>query len=123
VPAPLGNTTTKKMPKIDVLGVEDSAATRSAVRFFRERRIVVRYLDLRKRPIELAELRAILDRLGARALVEGEIPSDRGAFLARLRTDPQLLRLPLVRYGNEVTAGSEEATWKLWLARRSGGVR
>jgi len=64
MPAPLGKTPTKKMPKIDVLGIDDSASTRSAVRFFRERRIVVRFVDLRKKSMTPAELRYFLDRLG-----------------------------------------------------------
>jgi arsenate reductase (glutaredoxin) len=132
MPAPLGKTPTKKMPKIDVLGVEDSAQTRSAVRFFRERRIVVRYVDLRKKPIDAAQLRYFVDRLGAAALLENgsgatdaaprPIP-DRGALLASVHADARLLRLPLVRYGDEVTAGLDETTWRAWLARRSGSAR
>ena len=49
MPAPLGKTPTKKMPDIQVFGRDDSAATRAALRFFRERRVVVHYVDLRKR--------------------------------------------------------------------------
>jgi arsenate reductase-like glutaredoxin family protein len=126
MPAPLGKTPTKKMPKIDVIGIEDSAATRSAIRFFRERRIVVRFVDLRKRPIDAAELRGFMDRLGASALVGFEPPDtalDRGGLVARIRADPSLLRLPLVRYGDAVTAGLDETKWREWLARRSGGGR
>jgi arsenate reductase (glutaredoxin) len=122
VPAPLGKTPTKKMPKIDVLGVEGSASTRAAVRFFRERRIVVRFVDLSKRPIDAAELRVVVERLGAGALAPGVAPdvlSDRGALLARVRADPGLLRLPLVRHGDEITAGPSEATWAGWLARHA----
>ena len=130
MPAPLGKTPTKKMPKIDVLGLEDSAATRAAVRFFRERRIVVRFVDLRKKPLEATELRLLLDRLGAAALAgaapAGAAPADllldRGSLLARVRADPSLLRLPLVRYGDNVTAGPGETIWREWLARRSGGA-
>jgi arsenate reductase-like glutaredoxin family protein len=124
MPAPLGKTITKKMPKIDVLGLEGSAATRGAIRFFRERRIVVRFVDLGKRPIEAAELRVLVERLGVAALSAGvpaEVLSDRGALLARVRTEPSLLRLPLVRHGDELTAGPAEAIWAGWLARRSGG--
>jgi arsenate reductase-like glutaredoxin family protein len=126
MPAPLGKTPTKKMPKIDVLGIEDSSATRSAIRFFRERRIVVRFVDLRKRPIDAAELRLLLDRLGAAALAGGEPPATalhRGGLVALVRADPSLLRLPLVRYGDAVTAGLDETKWREWLARRSGGTR
>ena len=61
---------TKKMPDIQVFGREDSSATRAALRFFRERRIVVHYVDLRKRPIAPGELRRFTERLGARALLD-----------------------------------------------------
>jgi arsenate reductase len=126
MPAPLGKVPTRKMPKIDVLGLEDSRSTRAAVRFFRERRIVVQFVDLAKRPIDAAELRRLLDRLGAAALLVDPPPdgvADRGALLARVRADPSVLRLPLVRHGDEVTAGPDEATWSAWLAGRQGGGR
>ena len=138
MPAPLGKTPTKKMPKIDVLGTDDSPSTRAAVRFFRERRIVVRYVDLRKRPIDAAELRGFMDRLGAGGLLEQALPGaggaagtgtspgagaapDRGSVLAMVRADPALLRLPLVRHGEYLTAGPAEATWTEWLARGKRG--
>ena len=130
MPAPLGKTPTKKMPRIDVLGTEDSPSTRSAVRFFRERRIVVRFVDLRKKPLDAAELRHFTDRLGAAALLEADSGgsiggdaagvADRGALLMRIRADAQLLRLPLVRYGDAVTTGQDEATWRSWLERGRG---
>jgi arsenate reductase-like glutaredoxin family protein len=118
MPAPLGKTPTKKMPRIEVFGLEGSQSTRAAVRFFRERRIVVRYVDLGKRPIDPAELRQFMDRLGAAALLDSDLAADRGTLLARIRADPSLLRLPLVRHGDAVTAGQDETTWRAWLARR-----
>jgi len=33
----------------------------------------------------------------------------------RLLADARLIRLPLVRHGNEVTVGPAEATWSAWL--------
>jgi arsenate reductase-like glutaredoxin family protein len=124
MPAPLGKTPTKKMPKIEVLGLEGSRSTRAAVRFFRERRIVVTFVDLGKRPIDAAELRAFMERLGAAALLDARAAAaastDRGALLALIRADASLLRLPLVRHGNEMTAGPDETTWQAWLARRKG---
>jgi arsenate reductase-like glutaredoxin family protein len=131
MPAPLGQTPTKKMPDIQVFGREDSSATRAAQRFFRERRIVVHSHDLRKRPLAAGELRRFTERLGARAVIDetsrayldaglGYLSMDDGAIVARLLADPRLLRLPLVRYGNEVTAGPAEAVWTRWL-RPSGG--
>ena len=118
MPAPLGKTPTKKMPKIEVFGLEDSQSTRAAVRFFRERRIVVGFVDLGKRAIDATELRDFMDRLGAAALADGGLATERGSLLARVRADATLLRLPIVRYGNDVTAGQDETTWRTWLARR-----
>jgi arsenate reductase-like glutaredoxin family protein len=36
--------------------------------------------------------------------------------LAKLVDEPLLLRQPLVRFGNQLTIGPAEATWKEWLA-------
>ena len=118
MPAPLGTTPTKKMPKIAVLGIDDSPSTRAAVRFFRERRIVVRFVDLRKTPMDAGDLRRLIDKLGGSAFVDGNWGADRGGLVARVRADPSLLRLPLVIYGDDATAGPNEATWAGWLAGR-----
>jgi arsenate reductase-like glutaredoxin family protein len=40
---------------------------------------------------------------------------DDDELAARLLADPRLLRLPLVRNGNAVTAGPDDATWKTWF--------
>jgi arsenate reductase-like glutaredoxin family protein len=128
VPAPLGKTPTKKMPDIQVFGTADSPATRAALRFFRERRIVVHFVDLRKKPIAAGELRRFSDRLGAAALMDTEsrpyregglayLTTDASGITARLLADVRLLKLPLVRYGDDVTAGKDETTWRAWLAR------
>jgi arsenate reductase-like glutaredoxin family protein len=126
MPAPLGKVPTKRMPDIQVFGLDDSQPTRAAQRFFRERRVVVHYVDLRKRPIAPAELRRFVERLGARALLDEGSKAYRDAGLAylsldeagiveRLLRDARLLRLPLVRHGSEVTAGRDEPTWAAWL--------
>jgi hypothetical protein len=111
MPAPLGKTPTKKMPKIEVFGLKDSQSTRAAVRFFRERRIVVRFVDLRA--TDPAEVRRLRDRLGAAAYLDAAGPTAGGGPI-----DVNRLRLPLVRYGDDVTAGLDETTWTAWLARR-----
>jgi arsenate reductase len=128
MPAPLGKVPTKKMPNIQVFGLEDNNATRAALRFFRERRIVVHFVDLKKKPIAAGELRRFTDRLGAPALLDTEsrpykeqglayLSTDATGVTARLLADVRLIRLPLVRYGEEVTAGKAETTWKAWLAK------
>ena len=132
MPAPLGKVPTKRMPDIQVFGRDDSSDTRAALRFFRERRIVVHYADLRKRPLAAGELRRFTERLGPRALLDETSHSYRDAGLAylslddagvtqRVLADPRLLRLPLVRHGNEVTVGRAETTWAAWLRPAGGG--
>jgi len=128
MPAPLGKTPTKRMPNIQVFGLDDSNATRAALRFFRERRIIVSFVDLRKKPIAPGELRRFVDRLGAAALLDTDsrpyreqglayLSTDAAGMAGRMLADVRLIRLPLVRYGDEVTAGRDEAAWKTWLAR------
>jgi arsenate reductase len=133
VPAPLGKVPTKKMPQIQVFGRDDSPATRAALRFFRERRIVVHYVDLKKRPIAPTELRRFTDRLGAHALLDdgskafrdaglGYLSMGDGEIAERLARDSRLIRLPLVRHANDVTAGPAETTWVAWLTPGSGAT-
>ena len=87
MPAPLGKVPTKRMPDIQVFGRDDSSDTRAALRFFRERRIVVHYADLRKRPLAAGELRRFTERLGGRALLDETSRSYRDAGLAYLSLD------------------------------------
>ena len=134
MPAPLGKTPTRRMPEIQVFGPDDSSATRAALRFFRERRVAVHYADLRKRPMAPTELRRFTERLGARAVLDdgsrayrdaglGYLSMSDADIVARLLADPRLLRLPLVRHGNEVTAGPAEAAWTAWLKAAGSTAR
>jgi len=118
-------------PSVQVFGLEDSQPTRAALRFFKERRVTIHFVDLRRRPIASGELRRFVDRLGAPALADTEgkawrdaglryLKMDDGELAGRLLGDVRLLRLPLVRFGNEVAAGRDEAAWKRWLAAPTG---
>jgi arsenate reductase (glutaredoxin) len=119
------------MPDIQVFGLDNDPATRAAQRFFRERRIVVSFVDLRKRRIARAELRRFVERLGAREVIDESarayregalayLSMDEAGIIERVLADPSLLRLPLVRHGNEVTAGRAEPTWAGWLKAAAG---
>jgi arsenate reductase len=112
-------------PLVQVFGRNDSQATRRALRFFKERRMTVSFVDVARRPPAPGELRRFSQRHGARALLDEEGRAYRDAGLAYLRLtddevlerllgDPRLLRLPLVRLGQEVTIGVDEETWRRW---------
>jgi len=111
---------------VQIFGLERDHATRAAVRFFKERRIAIHQVDLAKKPIAPGELRRFVQRLGARALLDDGSRAYRDAGLAYMRLDdaeiverllatPTLLRLPLVRFGHEVSSGRDEARWKRWV--------
>lgn len=114
------------VPAVQVFGLVDSRPTQAALRFFKERRVPVHFVDVRKKPMAPGELRRFVDRLGARALVDEDGKAWRDAGLAYLRMDDEelvgrllanqrLLRLPLARHGAAVTAGIAETTWKAWV--------
>jgi arsenate reductase-like glutaredoxin family protein len=114
-------------PTVQIFGLVDSRPTRAALRFFKERRVNVTFVDLRRKPIAPGELRRFVERLGAAALLDAEgrqykdlglayMRLDGDEIVARLLANNGLLRLPLARCGNAFTAGPADATWKGWLA-------
>jgi len=117
-------------PTVQIFGYEDSQPTRAALRFFKERRVNVHFVNLKQRPIAPGELRRFIERLGAPALLDPTsrpyrdqglqfLTLDVDGVAERLLANPRLLRLPLVRNGNAVTVGAAEATWRAWLAAPS----
>lgn len=110
-------------PQVQVFGRKDSRGTQKAQRFFKERRIPVTFVDVAVKPPAPTELRRFAERLGVRSLADTESTAWRDAGLGYLRmtdgelferllADPRLLKLPLVRYGNQFCAGVDETTWK-----------
>jgi arsenate reductase-like glutaredoxin family protein len=122
-------------PSVQVFGFSSDQATRAAIRYFKERRVTIHEVDLKRKPIAPGELRRFIERLGAAALLDTDGRAYRDGGLAYLRmdgpeiaerllADPRLLWLPLVRFGNDVSVGKAEATWKAWLdGRKTEGSR
>jgi arsenate reductase-like glutaredoxin family protein len=119
-------------PSVQIFGHDRDAGTRSAQRFFKERRIAIHGVDLTRKPIARGELARFVAKLGARPLLDetskayrdaglGYMRLDDEEIVERLLADPGLLRLPLVRFGNEVSAGRAESVWKGWI-RPGGGA-
>ena len=118
-------------PTVQIFGLVDSRPTQAALRFFKERRVNVTFVDLRRKAIAPGELNRFVARLGAATLLEteGRRYKDLGLgymrlgddeIVERLLADNGLLRLPLVRFGNAFTAGPADSTWKAWLAAPRG---
>jgi arsenate reductase-like glutaredoxin family protein len=111
---------------IQIFGVRNSPAVRSAERFFADRRIPVHFVDLKKKPMAPGEIRRFVERFSLTGLLntEGKSFVDAGlgymrlsdsGLLARIEKDPSLLRLPLIRAGNRLSVGQDEAAWKAML--------
>jgi arsenate reductase-like glutaredoxin family protein len=112
---------------VQIFGSRKSADTRKALRFFSERRVKVHFVEVAERAPSPGELRRFVARFGAGALVDRA--SRRFAELglahsrqsdawweSKLATEPDLLRMPLVRNGNRLTVGLTEDEWRTWIA-------
>ena len=116
-------------PFVQIFGLDGHQGTRAAQRFFKERRIDISFVDLRRRKLAPAELRRFVQGIGAPALIDpesraykaaglGYLRMDEAEILERITEEPALLRLPLIRFDNEVSVGRDEATWKRWVTNR-----
>jgi arsenate reductase-like glutaredoxin family protein len=111
------------MANIQIFGVRNSQATRAAERFFKERRIAIQMIDLKKKAIAPGEIKRFLDRFGWAGVldIDGKTYIESGLkylklteaeLMERIEREPALLRLPLVRAGKLVSIGHDEESWK-----------
>ena len=111
---------------IQIYITKSNPDVRKAERFFKERKIKVQRVDIKKNkpgPRELAlfakaagSARALVERRGMKAL---ERPvahmTDHNLILSELQNDPMALVSPIVRNGQKVTVGVDEAEWSRWV--------
>jgi len=114
--------------EVQIFGIRKSADTRKALRFFSERRVKTHFVDLNERAASLGELKRFAQKFGIGALIDAESARFRDlglrharmsdeSWLTKLTEEPLLLKVPLVRNGNQLTIGLEEATWKSWTTK------
>ena len=113
---------------MQIFGIRKSADTRKALRFFSERRIKTHFVDLNERAASLGELKRFAQKFGMGALIDSDSArfQDLGlrharmsdeSWLQKLSDEPMLLKVPLVRSGNQLTIGLDETTWKSWTTK------
>ena len=111
---------------VQIFGRKDSRETQRALRFFKERRIPVSFVDLAVKSLAPTELRRFTSRLSARSALDETSRAYRESGLGymrlsdeeifeRLLSNQGLLKLPLVRVGQDVSIGVDERAWKGWL--------
>ena len=110
-------------PLLQIIGTRDSADTRKAERYFKERRVPFAFVDLKERPLSPGELESIARALGPDALLDPDSRAFQRAGLAHLvynpleeaLKNPLLLRMPIARRGREAVAGYDPQAWEAWL--------
>jgi arsenate reductase-like glutaredoxin family protein len=114
------------MQNVQIFGIRNSSATRAAERFFKERRIAIQFVDLKKKPMSPGEIKRFVDRFGLVQLLDTDgaayidaglkyLKTSAAGLLERIEQDPRLLRLPLVRAGNRLAVGHDDIAWKTML--------
>jgi arsenate reductase len=112
--------------EVQVFGTRKCRSTQKALRFFKERRVTVHFVDLKERAASAGELKRFAQKFGAEALLdrEGRRYRERGLHVAHvtdarilpmLVEDPDLLVTPLVRRGSDLTVGLAEPEWRAWM--------
>ena len=111
---------------IQIYVTKSNPDVRKAERFFKERKIPYQLVDVKKHKPGLRELelfaraagsaRALVDRRGMKALERpvAHMTSD-SLILSELQSDPMALVSPIVRNGQKVTIGVDEAEWGRWV--------
>lgn len=110
---------------IQIYITKSNPEVRKAERFFKERKIPIQLVDVKKhrpgkRELELfaraaGSARALVDRRGLKAMERpvAHMTADT-LILSELQNDPMALVSPIVRNGQKVTVGVDEQTWLQW---------
>ena len=109
---------------IQIYALKRDFDVQKAERYFKERRIPYQFVDLGKKGMGLKELEAVRRSVGLEAMIRLSDKdwqshyvaqlSDAQAALEKLRDDPKLLRLPIVRNGAQATVGYQPDVWAGW---------
>ena len=95
-----------------------------AERYFKERRIPVQMLDLKKHPLGEREIRLMLQQIGMENLIDREDKkvkehpacyyNQESLLIPAIQEAPWLLKTPIVRNGNRMTVGYQPEIWETW---------
>ena len=111
--------------EVQIFGVKKSSETRAALRFFAERRVKAHFVDLNERAASPGELRRFAQKFGVAALIDRDsrryaelglkaalLSEER--WIEKLSLEPLVLRMPLVRFQQQLTIGAAPDVWTSW---------
>jgi len=112
---------------VQIFGIQKSADTRKALRFFKERRVGVHFVDLKVRAASKGELSRFAQKFGVEAILDrdskrfrelglGPAHYSEKRWLDLLVEEPLLLTMPLVRSKNLLSVGLAEEVWREWVS-------
>ncbi len=95
-----------------------------AERYFKERRIPVQMMNLKKHPLGEREIRLMLKAVGMEQLIDREDRKVRehpacyynqeSMLIQAIQEAPWLLKTPVVRNGEKITVGYHPEVWDQW---------
>ncbi|MBQ9252576.1 MAG: ArsC family transcriptional regulator [Clostridia bacterium] len=95
-----------------------------AERYFKERRIPVQALDLKKHKLGEREIKLMIQQIGLEKLIDREDKkvkehpacyyNQESLLIPAIQEAPWLLRTPIVRNGNKMTVGYAPEVWDSW---------
>lgn len=105
---------------IQVIGTKKCSDTQKAIRFFKERRVQIQFVDVGERNLSAGEIKNIARSIPLADLVDREGKEFARKNLNFLKYDPakvleensQLLKTPVVRSGNRAVLGHKPDEWK-----------
>ena len=108
---------------IQIIGIRKSPDTRKAERFFKERGKSFHFVDLNERTLSRGEIENITLVLGAGNLIDENSKEFKKRGMAFMQYDPVeevlehplLLRIPVVRFGNNASVGYTPEVWESWI--------
>ncbi|MDP0493796.1 MAG: arsenate reductase family protein [Fusobacterium sp. JB021] len=108
---------------IQIFGVKNCNDTKKAIRFFKDRKIDIQFINLKEKGISKGELKSIVRIFDIGDLLdrEGKEFKKRNLeyyvfdTLELLMDSPTLFKTPILREKNKVTIGYKPEIWKEWI--------
>lgn len=108
---------------IQIFGTKKCKDTQKAIRFFKERKIDIQFIDLTQKGMSRGEIKRVASAVG----IENLINKESNAFLNKglkyasydghdiLFNTPLIMVTPVVRCGNKASVGNAPEEWKKLL--------
>ncbi len=110
---------------MQIFGTEKCFDTKKAQRYFKERGVLLQFIDLKQKGMSKGELKSVITAVGDIGLLADPKTKEAAAYhlfqylskedqLDKLVEVPLLLKTPIVRNGSKATIGYQPDIWKTW---------